>query len=211
MNTTKGLLAFLALLVAAATHSQAATVVLDSFTEGSVNLSDGFGGPDVDVLTTGLLQLRDVDLDGGGEYTATLVTGSGTLNYTVDLRGQPNGVRMTLIYQRPDQGLFSLIGTEGFSIHVQGIVGAGELIMFVNPGSSRSVSIPLNTAGELFYPVGNLGGNFTLDQLNQVGLHFIARSPDFSITLGEISAVPEPSGTVLFGLVASAGLFARRR
>jgi hypothetical protein len=212
MKTTKTLLAALALLIALSVQTQAATLILDSFTEGRVNLSDDNQQTDIDILSSGILRYRDIYVSGLGDYTATLVTGSGVLNYTVALRGQPLDNRMAMIYRNPDQSPFSLLGTDGFVITVTNLVGSGELVVSLDGrGGHSTIPVRLSGSGDIFYPVSNISGVYDLNQLSRVSFNFIALSPDFSITLSEVSAVPEPSATVLFSLVACAGLFRRRR
>lgn len=212
MKNTKALLATLALLFALSVQTQAATLVLDSFSEGGFDLSDEGAHSDIDIFSGELLDRRRAVASAGGDFTAKLVTGSGVMNYAVELRGTPSGdVLFTLLYTKQDGSGFSLLGADGLSLKIVGLVGLGDLLVYLDGGSTNSVSIPITSTGDLFYPLANTGNILPLNDVHQIGFQLIAKSSDFSIELDQITVVPEPSATVLFGLVAWAGLFRRRR
>ena len=117
-----------------------------------------------------------------------------------------------MFYRNPDQSLFSLIGTDGFIIGVTNLTGSGELVISLNGGGGHTtIPVTLSGPGDIFYPVSNIGGIYDLDQLSRVSFHFIARSPDFSLTLAEISAVPEPSSVFMLGMGGIRFLASRSR
>ena len=191
---------------------EAAVLVLDSFSEGSLGLGNGGQHSDTDILLSAPLQHRDVFLAGSRQYIATSEAASGVLNYTINLSRPPDGNHfLTVTYRNPDNSLFSLLGIVGFGINIINLRGTGEFTMYVNSVPVPAVVISLTKPGFVFYPIENIRGGFSLDQLSRVGFQFIATSPDFSITLDEISAIPEPSALVLLSLGGSWGLVRLQR
>ncbi len=192
--------------LATSTHG---AVLLDSFTEGAFSLK--FSGPTSqrDTLSGVLLDHRFGLGAGVKDWGAILNTTDGNLSYSVNLRGAPNGDNWFGLSYTSSQGLFSLAGVDGFSVNITNMVGEGELLVFFGSNPEDSVSVPTVT-GQLRYPLSNITTYGSLDDLYRLEFRFIAKTADFSITLDEITLVPEPSTVALAG-IAAAGLLRRRR
>lgn len=154
MKTLFRLIDVASLLILTAVPSEAAVLVLDSFSEGSLNLGNGLQDSDINILPSAPLQQRDVFLEGSRQYFATSEAGSGILNYTINLSRPPDGSHfLTLTYQNPNNSLFSLMGTEGFGINILNLRGTGEFTMYVNSVPVPAVVISLTQPGYFFIPL----------------------------------------------------------
>ena len=193
-----------------ATSADSAVMVVDSFSEGGFELK--FDGPadQRDVLLGGFLDQRLAAGSGYKDWGAVLSTATGRLLYSVNLRGAPDGGNWFGLAYTSSAGFFSLLGAEGFSLNVTETVGAGELVVSIGETPRDNIRIPIAGPGSYFYPISNIVSGGPLDSALQVQFRFIAKTADFSITLDEITLVPEPSTVALAG-IAAAGLLRRRR
>ena len=201
MQTPKAILTFLALLTALTVQSQGATLILDSFSEGDFDLSYGGGQSDIDIISGEFLDSRRAVANTGSNFTAKLVTGSGVVHYTVDLRSMPQtDVLLSLIYTKQDRSSLSLLGVHGFALKIVGLRGLGELKVYLDGGSRNSITIPFTSTGNLFYSLADAGNTLPLNDVHQIGFQIIAKSPDFSIMLDQITVVPESTSVMWLGI-----------
>ena len=191
-----------ALLFLAAGPMNAAVLVLDTFSEGQVNLSQDESGGDTDVIPGKPFESREIGAANTGPYSVTSVSGSGILNYTIAVRGQSaeRSEFLSIFYTKSSSSSAKLLGVDAFVLKVTSIVGEGNLTISLNVGFSMTIPVALNAPGEIIFPLSNFGRPFDLNLITKVGFHFVPSSPNFSITLDEISAVPEPSASLLLGI-----------
>ncbi|MDB6072324.1 MAG: hypothetical protein JWL81_3495 [Verrucomicrobiales bacterium] len=185
-------------------------VVLDSFSVGEFALK--FDGPtaQVDVISEGFLDDRLARGAGVKDWSATLNITTNQLLYSVNLRGVPDGANWFGLAYRSVSGPFSLLGFDSVSLKIDNVVGTGDLLVFVGETPGASLLIPITGSGVLNYPISNIVTGYPLDAVPQLQFRFIAKTADFSISLDEITLVPEPSTVALAG-IAAAGLLRRRR
>ena len=180
-----------------------ATLVLDSFTDGSFGLH--YGGPtiDHDVITSPAFDTRTTSGAGVADWAATLVAGSGELSYAVNLRGMPNaGQWLNLDYRRIDGG-FNILDYDSFVLDITAVIGQGSVEIF-SPGLNAS-PVAIGDTGKLIIP-------FTSPEssIDRVQFRLVAGSSDFSVGLAGISIIPEPTPSILIALSALAATLRRR-
>jgi hypothetical protein len=189
--------------------ASAATVVIDSFTEGAFSISDSDNRAVSKLLLFGPANHRRVSVQGVNDWTSSVSTTAGELNYTVALRGSPAPFpqeRLHLTYSR-DSGFFELLGADAFAFNIVSIRGDGDIVF--DTGSGNYPLLCINTVGEAIYPLSwtpwlaeSEVGTFTFQ--------IIARSSNFSVTFDQIAFVPEPSAVAVL-LGSSVFLLRRRR
>ena len=202
MSTKSLFISLLAIIGGWTAPAKAASIALDSFNEGAFALSDL--GPDnvEQMISSPLIDRRRGSITDTGEAYASLSPPSGTLNYTVALRGSPPqsyGIFFNLNYSNSDGSNFSLLGFDSIVVNISGLVGAGEFRAFRNSSPNTSILVPITATGDLVYPLSNISGGMDLDSYGTLSFQFFPRSNDFSITLDEITLVPEPSAILLLG------------
>ena len=190
--------------------SSNAAVVLDSFTEGAFALDFDEQTSQFDVLPGTSLNERRARGEGVKDWNATLNPISGSLTYTVNLRSAPNGDNWFNLNYSSSSGTTNLLGVDGITLNIAGMQGLGDLVVFFGDTPGNNLLIPISGPGNLTYAVSNILTGHPLDEIPQIQFRLIARTADFSVTLNEISLVPEPSTVALAGL-SSAVLLRRRR
>jgi hypothetical protein len=196
----------------AVSQGDAAVLVVDDFASGGFSVSESYP------------TMREIGLSLPiGENVSRLVSGDGlaywnaqssplfggSMNYTLELRGDPIHVQsyLNVSYQR--SGGFDLSGYDAFSLSISNLVGRGEIIAY--SGSFKGIPVPITGTGELLIPFELMQNSLPLDRLLSLHFRFIGLSKDFSVTVDRIAAVPEPSGACLALLGSLMLLFRRRR
>ncbi len=206
----------LALLLSAAVSANAAVMVIDDFATGGFSVWFSVSDSRPTMRESGLLSLmpggrvtRLTHGEGWGFWHATSTPqDGGSMNYTLELRGDPPyGVNwLDIGYLR--SGGFDLSGYEAFSLSIGNLVGRGEVIAY--SGSSEGIPVPITGTGELLIPFEMMQSPVPTDRLTSLHFRFIGLTADFLVTVDRIAAVPEPSGALL-ALPGVLALLARRR
>lgn len=200
----KRLLAAL-LLAAAFEQAAAATLLIDGFDDGDFSLSSSGLTSDTSGITSPLVDQRSASGVGPDSWTASVVGSGSTFSYSVDqvifstLRN-----RIALNYANQSSNPFSLLGSDAFSLQFSELLGEGILRVSIN-GAFVSSDIPLINANELIVPFTEIG-NPDFGALSSVQFSFTAVTQEFSFTLDQIGAVPEPTvaGLLLASLLTVA-------
>ena len=208
--------------VVALEQASASTVVIDSFTEGSFALSfpsgpsgdaSSISGPIGDQRSAGI---SNRNLVSGTTISSTLDTSSGgSLSFNAD-GTNTFGVPLSLNLRYTDGGPFSLLGQSEFVLDFSSLTGTGSLIVELGrsntPGPS-TLRVDLNSAGEVVVPFSqwNIESGETISDFSALHFTFEAVSEQFSFTLNEINAVPEPSGVLLLSLGGLVSVTRRKR
>lgn len=218
----KTLTLFLSLLALPCHLSQASTIVIDSFNEGSFNLS--FGG---DLTNTSSVssplgderrsRINDREAMQGAIVTSTLNDSAGTLAFAVDGLSTDSTRPLDLRVTYSQGGPFSILGYDAFELDFSALTGTGFLL--VELGSRSDVygptanRIDLNGPGVVTVPFSelNFGTNGSIDSFSSLHLTFEADTEQFSMTLNEIRVVPEPSVVALTMPFLLTILLSRRR
>lgn len=202
------------------TSVNGASIVVDSFTEGDHFLSiDGARGTAA-LVTSPFGSTRATRISNrlaapGTVMTSTLSTTGGTLDFVVDgmgLESQPLDLRMSYVGGGP----FSLLGYSAFELDILAFSGSGSLI--VELGNQTDVygpttnRIALAGSGTVIVPFSelNFGTNGSIASFSSMHFSFEAGSEEFSMTLGEIRVVPEPS-IIMLALPFWVTILIRRR
>jgi hypothetical protein len=189
--------------------ASAATVVIDSFTEGAFSISDSDNRAVSKLLLIGPANHRRVSVQSLGFWSSSVSTAAGQLNYTVALRGSPGPFprdRLDLTYSR-DSGFFDLLGADAFAFNIASITGEGDIVF--DTGSGNYPLLRINSVGEAIYPLSWVPW-FAESEVRTFTFQIIARSSNFSVTFDQIAFVPEPSAVAML-LGSSVFLLRRRR
>lgn len=192
-------------------RASAATLILDSFSQGDFFLQSG--GPNFNdtAITSPLMDSRIVDGFGVGTWSVSLASSSGSLIYSVTeiLSGQGT-TRFGMNFRYERTGAVDLLGYSAFGLDFTDVTGTGLLEVFVNnQNAGAMIPVTLDSSGQLFYPFANLAAN-DLSTITDISFRVIPQSNTFSFALNEVSVVPEPS-TLVLCLLGAAGVFWRRR
>ena len=208
----KHLFLFLAVLALPSTNSIGAVVVLDDFSIGNFSLHRG-----EEAFTDLGVTNRRVGGVGFVPWTADLVLGSGEMTYhIIQSRDFPNGTDwLQLDYYVgalvPSGDPLAVLGIDGFVIRISGLVGTGSLAVDLNDLLVGTVELPISGTGDIYYPLANIAGVAGDGDVNLLQFRFITTSKDFSITIDQITLVPEPSSGLCFVVGAVCCLARRRR
>lgn len=202
-----------ALLVAGAATAGAATLVVDDFTQGSFSVSESY--PTMRESNLSLPVGENVSRLASGRglaywHASSTASFGGSINYTLELRADPPyGTNyLDIAYLR--SGGFNLSGYDAFSLTVSGLVGMGE-IMAYSGGSPDGSPVPITGTGELVIPFSMMNTIAPIDRLTTLEFRLIGLTADFSVTLDQITAVPEPGSLVLLAGGMALLLATRRR
>jgi len=202
---------FVVLFVAGVQSSFGASVMLDSFSEGSFLLQgDGTRTNETSIVSP-FVTTRTTDAWGNCTWSVTLPPDSGVLTYVVAeiLAGQ-GGTRFAMgIEYINTSGGWSFLGYDALVFDFTSVTGEGLLEIFVSDQDfgamvRRSVAAP----GLLVYPLEDLAAS-DLGALSRMSVRVIPQSETFSFSLNEITVVPEPS--ILMMLLSVAFVFCGRR
>ncbi len=202
------LVAFFA-LVGSNTHAIAASLTLDSFSEGDFLLQKG-GDDFVDtMINSPLIDRRRVYGSSLGTWSVSLSPSSGSLNYSItDIpSGQSARLGMSIRYSG---NTVDLLGYDAFLFDFTSVTGTALLdVQLNNQNVDAMIPVTFDSSGQLFYPLSNIAAN-DLSSISDIIFRVIPQSDTFSFSLNEVSVVPEPSALVLF-LLGGAGIFWLRR
>ncbi len=201
----KSPLCFSCVLVACllALPARAATLVLDTFSEGSFQLSNTGADTQTDNIISPAASYRNAFGYGVDRWSAGLPAGSGVFTYATRSL-VPTGAYFHLSYSRPPGGVTSLLATEAFVLKVSALVGEAYVVAFQGVGPGAVLPVTLSTTGDLVIPIDNLTQRFPVNLDRALVFGFYPTTGVFSVALDEIDlVVPEPSSA---GLAAS-GIF----
>ena len=201
--------------------SRASGLVVDSFVEGTFDLSwdeqwsavnGEFPGP---IGTDRYAAVTVRGMVEGSVLTSTLSTVEGTLSFLAsgsNTLGRP--LELDLTYSRG--GPYDISGYSAFEFDFASVEGEGELIIDFGNGSAAnspsSLRVPFAEAGLLTVPVEMINlSSHSLDAFYGVHFVFQATSPTFGFTLNEIRLVPEPATWALLLGASALGLAMVRR
>lgn len=204
---------FLVVFALAGGHPRAcaATLILDSFSQGDFILQSGGANSNDTTITSPLMDSRIVDGFGVGTWSVSLASGSGSLNYSVTeiLEGQGT-TRFGMNFRYERTGADDLLGYSAFSLDFTNVSGTALLEVFVkNQNAGAMIPVTLDSSGQLIYSFANLAAN-DLSAITDISFRVIPQSDTFSFALNEVSVVPEPS-TLILCMFGAAGAFWRRR
>jgi hypothetical protein len=198
-----------------------ATLLLDSFNEGSYNLSYSGQLNATSTISSPLGSRRDARLNNrdaiaGAVVTSTLDDTLGTLSFSVNGLSSNTLRPLDLRMSYSQGGPFSILGYSAFELDFSSVTGAGFLI--IELGSETAIygpsayRISINNPGTVSVPFSNLnfGTNGSINSFNALHFTFEAATEQFSMSLNEIRVVPEPSSFLLF-LVGVVGTTLHRR
>lgn len=200
----------------------AASLVVDSFTEGEFMLSLGGDTSANSAVASPLGARRAVSISNrlvapGSTITSTLDADVGSLSFYVN--GQSTGnspLRLSISYS--EGGPFSLLGYDAFEFEFSSLSGTGFLIAEIGSPSATYPSettnrIALGSPGAVVLPFSdlNFGNNGSIDSFHVIHFVFEAESQEFSFGLDEIRVVPEASTMLLIAFGAGSILLRRRR
>lgn len=185
--------------------ASASSILLDSFTEGGFSLPASGVSNNRSTIQSDWSLSRTVSLFDPGVSSSLLQTSSGSLIFTFNLRGTntKDSVFSTINYINSDNSAFNLLGLNAAVFQITNLSGEGEVLVYGSSGPRNSTALPLTGTGTIEYPFslanGYLGGsgNSSLD------FRIIPRSMNFSVTMSEITLIPEPSGACLLVLAAA--------
>lgn len=190
----------------------AATLVIDSFSEGNVDLAHS--GPRSDYARFPGTFFDERFLGGPvfSAWSASVKASEGTFTFTTGLRELEPEQRISFIltYSR-SEGAFNLLGYEGFALRVKSMTGKGDLFIDGSDSPENTIRVPFEGPGTLFYSMENITSGVPLGELFTLTFVITPLSTDFSITLEEISLVPEPGSAGLLLAAGSALVSTRRR
>ena len=192
-------------------RAYAATLILDSFSQGDFLLQNGGISSNDTTITSPLMDTRIVDGFGVGTWSVSLASSSGSLNYSVTeiLSGQGT-TRFGMNFRYERAGAIDLLGYSAFSLDFTNVTGTALLEVFVNnQNAGAMIPVTLDSSGQLVYPFANLAAN-DLSAIADISFRVIPQSDTFSFALNEVAVVPEPSALILC-LFGAAGVFWRRR
>lgn len=197
MKTT---LRFQLLIVLAAAGGQVAfgaSVMLDTFSEGDFLIPQGGILSDQSSIASLLIDTRRVEGTGLGIWSASIVAGSGVLNYDVpEYIPGGRGTFLELRYTR-GSGIWSLLGYDALVFDFASVTGTGLMEVYITASNaSEVVQVPVTTPGPLNYSLENMAAP-SLDDVGALTVRFYPEVDGFSVSLDQITVVPEPSVSVM--------------
>ncbi len=210
MNIFFPITAAISFLSLSVTSAKSAAILLDSFSTGGVALqADGPISDDHNLTGTGF-EIRGALGRGFYGWTAFVDSQSGVFNYAVELRGTPAPSNFFLLSYSKQTVVLQLMGLDTLVMNIASLTGLGELqASFGDEPGPFAASLPINGVGDVAFRFSALFPSGWNDAVPSITIKFVPKSANFSITLGEISIVPEPSGVVL--LAGTAAVWGLRR
>lgn len=197
-------------LVGSDTRGFSASLTLDSFSEGDFLLQNGgddFVDFDETMITSPLMDNRNVSGWGIGTWNVSLAPSSGVLDYSVtDIIAGQGTSRFGMSIRYSGTGTVGFLGYDAFRFDFTSVTGAALLQVYVNnQNGGAMIPLTLDSSGPLLYPFSNIAAN-DLSSISDIIFRVIPQSDTFSFSLNEVSVVPEPSALFLF-LLGGAGIF----
>ena len=200
-------------------QSKGALLVIDSFDQGAVNLSidgsvqdtqNGIGDRGVQRY----MALIPADRDAAPETTVTASVDplNPGLSFTVDGFAILPRLLLDLRVQYGRDSRLLLAGYSAFEFEILSVSGSGNLILDMGtlaPNDSDVTVIELTGPGIVRVPFSEVV--FDPNQPSLIGFSVQARSGQFSVKLGQFSAIPEPSQFLMSAVGLSVALMMRRR
>lgn len=190
----------IALLATGAQCAFGSSVVLDSFSEGSFHFQsdvDSEGRHQSAISSPLALDTRSVYVGGNGTWSTTLDSGTGVLDYNVSEVVSTARFFLDLDYTREASGNWSLLGYDALVFDFTSVTGEGLLEIFVNNQDfDAMVRRSVTTPGLLVYPLEDLAAS-NLGSISGMSIRFTPQTDTFSMSLNEITVIPEPSVSVM--------------
>jgi len=174
-----------------------ATIIVDSFDEGAFSLNHNGTTTNQTGIAETILNTRRVDGSGLGQWSATMVLGSGFIEYeALEIIPATRPFALFITYSNSN-GLFSLSSFNSFRLDFGEVSGSAMLAIFLSSSDVNSlVEIPLSASGVAEYSFANMAAS-SLDNLSGLTIRISPDSSPFSFSLNEVALVPEPSTLVL--------------
>lgn len=189
--------------------SFAATVVFDDFGSGAYSIGSSGPGSDIGEIVSPFADRRAAWGDGFPTWSSTVDIAEGVFTYIVDIRGDPSTSQWLTLSYWSSLGDMSLPGYDAFVIHVVSLSGIGRIMAFVGAGPNPSVTSVSLTEGDVVIPFANMAATDP-ENPRRISFRITPQGPDFSVTIGGIGIIPEPSTAAAAGIGVIL-LTARRR
>lgn len=214
MKITTILFCIIGILVSLPDKLGAATLVLDSFSDGSFDLGSGSGASAQDAITSDLVSQRTVIVIGSLEnwsWESELTPPSGLLSFSAS-RLVAGGRPLMYSLNYTPISTFSLLGYSAFELNFSTLTGSGFLeIIASSSNSSQVVQLMVDSPGVVLYPFENMAAS-SLEDLTGLNVRFFPNDTGLAFQLDEIRVVPEPTGISLFALgVVWLSIYRRRK
>lgn len=183
--------------------ASAATVVFDDFSSGAYSIAFPGIGNDNSEIDSLFADRRLAGGNGLGNWSSTVDIDAGVFTYTLEIpRMDPGPNEWFTLSYRNSQGNMSLLGYDAFVIHVESVIGTGQIMAYVGTGgpSPSVISVSL-VEGDLIIPFANMAAT-NPENPSAINFQIIPQDPDFSVTISGIGVIPEPSTAAIAGLGA---------
>ena len=186
--------------------------MLDDYTSGAFSISNATPISDNSTIVSPLSNNRWVRGAGSINWSSSVDAALGSLSYTLTLpRGDAPSpsTLLDITYSSTSENL-NLFGYNAFVLNVSEVSGIGIVYAFEGVSSTLSgvVSVAFNGSGDLVIPFENMNAVNTVNP-SAVTFRIVPQSADFSVTLSNITVIPEPSVALLAMLSASSFLVRR--
>ena len=199
-------------LILSATSARSVTILLDPFSSGSLALQATGPISNFYNLTGTEFEIRDVHGNGNYGWSAYVDPQSGLFNYTINLRATPAPGDFFYMRYAKQMGALQLMGADSLVFNITALTGQGDLqVTFGGEPGPLTPALPITGLGDAAFPFSALFPQGWSELIGGVTLKIVPKSANFSITLSEISLVPEPSSIVLLGGVAWMWCLRRQR
>lgn len=203
-----------ACLVVASPHQAGAAVsTVDSFEGVDITLTPS--GIDTSRDETGSLVAASRRVSGPSTslWSAELSSVAGSLTYSIATRGARRPYEFALFIDYNDlPDRIDLSPFTALEFSVTELTGEGLLYASVNSSDpTDSPPIPIDSTGSTLYQISRFNASTFIHDITNLSFWVAPASDDFSITISEIRAIPEPEPMALVFLTASVIAFKRRR
>lgn len=186
--------------------------MLDDFTSGAYTISNATPISDNSSIVSSLSDNRWVRGAGSINWASSVDDVSGILTYTLTLpRGDaPSPSTLFDITYSNTSETLNLFGFNAFVLNVSQVSGIGIVYAFEGVGSTLAGVVPVafNESGNLVIPFENMNAANTVNP-DAITFRIVPQSAGFSVTLSNITVIPEPSAILL--VLGASSLLLRRR